>query len=85
MDENKVNSLMKDMVEDSPLFGSNKNFTDHSARKTLTKKLNKTIQKSDIISITVHNNERGLDTNDTGEEQQHQYLPIVFRTFNIKH
>ena len=57
----KLNSIMKTMISNSPLAGTSKNLTNHSARKTFVKKLKqKQVPKCDKIAITGHNNERGL-------------------------
>ena len=51
--------------------------TNHFGRKTITlvKKLKKhQVAKSDIIKITGHNNERGLDVYDSGDEEQQKHL-----------
>ena len=68
---NSINNIMKNMVKKTPLALSGKKLTNHSARKTVVKKLKKArIQKSDIIGITGHSNEAGLDPYDSGDEQQ---------------
>ena len=75
MGVNKINHIMKKMIENSPLSGIPKKITNHSARKTVVKKLKQQqVPKSDIISITGHNNERGLDAYDSGDEHHQQIL-----------
>ena len=55
---NSLSNIMKNMVDKK----SGKRFTNHSARKTLVKKLKKAkVQKSDIIGITGHTTALGLD------------------------
>ena len=39
MVQHTINSIMKRMIENSPLRNSDKKLTNHSARKTLVKKL----------------------------------------------
>ena len=68
MGKNTINNLMKNMVEDSPLTISTKRFTNHSARKTLVKKLRKSFSKDETIEITGHSNTRGLDDYDCGDD-----------------
>ena len=64
----------KIMIKHSPIEGSRK-LTNHSVRKTLVNKLKKhQVAKSDIITITGHNNERGLDAYDSGDEEQQKHL-----------
>ena len=63
-------TIMKRMIENSPLRNSNKHLTNHSARKTLVKKLRQNyIPKSEIIGITGHSPEAGLDAYDSGNEE----------------
>ena len=70
---------MKNMVKKNPLASSGKKLTNHSARKTVVKKLKKArVQKRDIIGITGHSNEAGLDPYDSGdEEQQKEYSHAI--------
>ena len=73
MGQNTINNIMKRMVENSPLqtVSVDKKLTNHSARKTLVKKLKRNhIAKSEIIGITGHNSEAGLDAYDSGDEDQ---------------
>ena len=63
-------TIMKRMIENSSLRNSNKNLTNHSARKTLVKKLRQNyIPKSEIIGITGHSPEASLDAYDSGNEE----------------
>ena len=58
---------MKRMIENSPLRNSDKKLTNHSARKTLVKKLRQNyIPKSEIIGIIGHKSEVGLHAYDSG-------------------
>ena len=70
MGQQTINSIMKRMIENSPLRNSNKKLTNHSARKTLVKKLRQNyIPKSEIIGITGHSREAGLDAYDSENEE----------------
>ena len=61
---------MKNVISKSPLETSNY-ITNHSARKTLVKRLKQNnVAKLEIISITGHSTETGLDPNDSGDEKQ---------------
>ena len=72
---NSINSMMKDLISNSPLQKSEKHLANHSARKTLVKKLKqKQVPKSEIISITGHNREAGLDAYDSSDEMQQKQL-----------
>ena len=73
---NSINSMMKDLISNSPLQNSEKHLANHSAKKTLVKKLKQQqVPKSEIISITGHNREAGLDAYDSGDEVQQKQLP----------
>ena len=76
MGVNQINSQMKNMIANSPLSTScKKKITNHSARRTLIKTLkNKQIPKCDIISITGHTTEAGLDPYDSGDEFQQESI-----------
>ena len=70
---------MKRMIDSTPLRNSNKKLTNHSARKTLVKKLKQNyIPKSEIIVITGHNAEARLDVLDSeNEEKQRAILNAI--------
>ena len=70
-----INSMMKDLISNSPLQKSEKHLANHSARKTIVKKLKqKQVLKSEIISITGNNHEAGLDAYDSSDEMQQKKL-----------
>ena len=72
---NSINSMMKDLISNSPLQNSEKHLANHSAKKTLVKKLKQQqVPKSEIISITGHNREAGLDAYDSSDEMQQKQL-----------
>ena len=55
-----------------------KKFTNHSARKTLVKKLRKEhLPKSEIITITGHKTEAGLDAYDSGDEDMQREISLA--------
>ena len=61
---------MKNVISKSPLETS-KLITNYSARKTLVKRLKQNnVAKSEIISITGHGIESGLDPYDSRDEKQ---------------
>ena len=67
MGVNKINKIIKEMVANSYLEG-NKRITNRSRRKTLVKKLKRSkVTKSDVIKITGHTNEGGLDVYGSGD------------------
>ena len=75
MGQNTINEIMKRMVNNSSLATSTKKLTNHSARKTLIKKLKQNkVPKSDIIGITGHSTEAGLDAYDSGDENEQQVI-----------
>ena len=72
---NSINSMMKDLISHSTLQNSGKHLENHTARKTFVKKLKQQqVPKSEVISITGHNREVGLDAYDSGDEMQQKYL-----------
>ena len=77
MGRNKIDSIMKDMVANSPLNlqTEGKRLTNHSARKTLVKKLKQSgVPKSEIKHVTGHTSEKGLDDYDSGDENQQRMI-----------
>ena len=69
MDKNTINTIMKNMKENSPLRDvcPEKNFTDHSARKTVVKKLkNCGIAKCEINNIVSHVSAQEFDDYNSG-------------------
>ena len=71
------------MIENSPLRNSDKKLTNHSARKTLVKELRQNyMQKSEIIGITGHNSEAGLDAYDSGNKEQQRGISNAIDTVN---
>ena len=51
---------------------------NHSARKTVVKKLQRQgVQRSDIITVTGHASEKGLDSYDEGDEQQQRVISHI--------
>ena len=72
---NSINSMMKDLTSNSPLQNSEKHLANHSARKTLVKKLKQQqVPKSEKISITGHNREAALDAYYSSDEVQQKQL-----------
>ena len=84
---NSLDSIMKRMVKSMPVLAkSNKKLTNHSGRHTVVKKLKRSkVPKSEIIGITGHTSESGLDPYDSGDEEMQmehshiidQYQPSV--------
>ena len=64
-----INNIMKIVISKS-LLETLKHITNHSARKTLVKRLKQNnVAKSEIISVTGHSTEAGLDPYDSGDEK----------------
>ena len=65
MGENKINSMMKNIISQTSLQSSEKRFTNHSARKTLVSKMKKAnLERSSIAKVTGHRNIQSLDDYD---------------------
>ena len=71
---NTINRYMKDITMQAGLQTTQKNFTNHSMRKTVVKKLKKAgVATRDIAAITGHKSEESLrdyDDNDIGEHRE---------------
>ena len=80
MGQNTIGEIMKNMKVNSPLkeICPDKKITNHSARKTVVKKLQRQgVQRSDIITVTGHTSEKGLDSYDEGDEQQQRVISHI--------
>ena len=78
MGENTIGDVMKNMKTNSPLPANEKKMTNHSTRKTVVKKMQrKGLSRSDIIAITGHALEKGLDSYDEGDERQQKTLSNI--------
>ena len=65
MGENKINSMMKNIISQTSLQSSEKRFTNHSARKTLVSKMKKAnLERSSIAKVTGRRNIQSLDDYD---------------------
>ena len=72
---NSINSMMKDLISNSPLQKSEKHLANHFSGKTLVKKLKQQqVPKPEIISITGYNCETGLGAYESGDEVQQKQL-----------
>lgn len=72
---NSIDKIMKMMIADTPLEGSSKRLTNHSARKTLVKKLRaNNVERSSIINVTGHRNEQSLNDYDEGNENEQRQI-----------
>ena len=75
MGENKINSVMKSVIEGTTLEDSSKTFSNHSARKTVVKKLKTAgLERASIVKVTGHRNEQSLDDYDEGDEKEQRQL-----------
>ena len=74
---------MKNMVAKSPL-ATTKKLPNHSARRTLIKTLKKKqVPKCDIITITGHTTEAGLDAYDSGDEAQQEAISLAIDNIDV--
>ena len=68
MGENKINGMMKSVIEGTSLEDSSKTFSNHSARKTVVKKLKTAgLERSSIVKVMGHRNEKSLDDYEEGD------------------
>ena len=75
MGENKINSMMKNIISETTLESSEKRFSNHSARKTLVIKMKKAnLERSSISKVTGHRNIQSLDDYDEADEDEQRQL-----------
>ncbi|CAH3038914.1 unnamed protein product, partial [Pocillopora meandrina] len=71
MGENKINTMMKNIISQTTLKSSEKRFTNHSARKTLVSMMKKAnLEWSSIAKVTGHRNIQSLDDYDEADEDE---------------
>ncbi|XP_073248371.1 uncharacterized protein [Porites lutea] len=76
MGVNSINSFMKNMASQEDIQG--KKLTNHSARKTLVKKLKAANQpRSAIIGVTGHTNERSLADYEEGDDKEQRLISSI--------
>ena len=72
---NRLNDMIKTIIEGTTLEDSWKTFSNHSARKTVVKKLKTAgLERSSIVKVTGHRNEKSLDDYDEGDENEQRQL-----------
>lgn len=72
---NKLNSLLKDMVNEARLGQENKRLTNHSARKHLVQKLNDNeIPPTQIMQITGHRNVNSVNNYSSLSDKQKEKI-----------
>ena len=70
-----IDKIMKTMIADTPLASSSKRLTNHSARKTVVKKLRlNNVERSSIMNVTGHRNEKSLNDYDEGNENEQRHI-----------
>ena len=82
MGENKFNGMMKSVIEGTSLEDSFKTFSNHSARKTVVKKLKTAgLERGStiIVKVTGHRNEKSLDDYDEGDKSEQRQLSHTIR------
>ena len=80
MGKNTIDSIMKKMKLNSPLIDlcPEKRITNHSARKTVIKKLKSSgILKCKIKNIMGHTSAQGIGDYDSGDEQEQQMISNI--------
>ena len=83
MGENKINSMMKNIIAGTSLETSGKKFSNHSARKTVVSKLKHVnIERAGIVKVTGHRNLQSLDDYDEANEQEQCELSLAISKRN---
>lgn len=73
-----IDQMMKNIVKSTPIALSGKKLTNHSARKTLVKKLRTAnVERQSIIQVTGHASEQSLQDYNKGTEQEQQVLSSI--------
>ena len=73
-----INNILKSMKNNSPLASVDRKITNHSARKSLVRKLRESgIPKCEIKNITGHSSEKGLDPYDSGDDGELHKISTV--------
>ena len=81
----KINNIMRTIISKYPLE-TPKYITNHSASKTLVKRLKQNNDaKSEIIPITDYGTEADLDPYNSGEERQLQAITNAIDNCSMKH
>ena len=84
MGQHTINSIMKKVTGNFPLRNSDRKLANHNTRKSLVKKLRQNyIPNSEIIDITGHNSEAGLDAYNSGNKEQQRAISNAIDTDNI--
>ena len=86
MGKNTIDTIMKKMKENSPLkdLCAEKKITNHSARKTVVKKLESSgIAKCEIKNITGHTSAQGLDNYNSGDEREQQVISKIIDSSSV--
>ena len=75
---NKLNSLLKDMVNEARLGLENKRLTNHSVRKHLVRKLNDNeIPSTQIMQITGHRNVNSVNNYSSLSDKQKEKISSI--------
>ena len=75
---NSIDNMMKSVVKDTPLEKSKKKLTNHTARKTVVKKLRAaSVERQSIIQVTGHASEKSLNDYDEDSEEEQQHLSNI--------
>ena len=71
----KINDMMKSIIAGTSFESSTKNLTNHSARKTVVKKMKTAgLERSSIMKVTGHRNISSLDDYDEADENEQRQL-----------
>ena len=75
---NSIDNMMKSVVKNTALETSKKKLTNHTARKTVVKKLRAaSVERQSIIQVTGHASEKSLNDYDEGSEKEQRQLSNI--------
>ena len=83
MGENKINSMMTNIISGTSLETFQKRFSNHSASKTVVSKMKKAnLKMSAIAKATSHRNIQSLDDYDEADEDERRQLSWAISRMN---
>ena len=77
---NSIDNMMKGVIKNTLLETSKRKLTNHTARKTVVKKLRAlaaSVERQSIMQVTGHASEKSLNDYDEGSEKEQQQLSNI--------
>ena len=75
---NSIDKMMRGFIKNTPVETSKKKLTNHTARKTVVKKLRAaSVERQSIIQLTSYGSEKSYNDYDDGSEKEQQQLSNI--------